>query len=70
MFESHPHPESLLANLRKHELACLRREFDCLQLADAVDSPSLKLHFIEMAKKWSALAAWGLEHGYSGQDLN
>jgi hypothetical protein len=52
------------------ELECLRFEADCLQLARAVDSTSLKSHFIRMAKKWSALAAGGLEHGYRGQDLN
>jgi hypothetical protein len=68
MFRSHPVSES--ANLRKQELACLRLESDCLQLADAVRNPSLKLHFMEMAKKWSALAAWGLEHDYRGQSLN
>ena len=58
------------ANLRRQELECLRLESDCLQLAAAVRSPSLKSHFIAMAKKWSTLAAWGLEHGYRGQDLN
>jgi hypothetical protein len=58
------------ANLRKHELECLRLEADCLQLADAVHDSSLKLHFIEMAKNWSNLAAWGLEHGYRGQSLH
>jgi hypothetical protein len=68
MFRSHPASESV--NSWKHELACLRLESDCLQLADAVDSPSLKSHFIEMAKKWSNLAAWGLQHGYRGQGLN
>jgi hypothetical protein len=56
--------------LRKQELECLRLEADCLQLADAVLSPSLKSHFARMAKKWSTLAAWGLEHGYRSQDLN
>ncbi|MGZ5904939.1 MAG: hypothetical protein ACXWKQ_06305 [Reyranella sp.] len=68
MFGSHPVSEA--ANLPKQELECLRLESDCLRLADAVDSPSLKSHFIEMAKKWSTLAAWGLEHGYRGQGLN
>jgi len=58
------------AKLRMQELECLRFEADCLQLASAVDSPSLKSHFIRLAKKWSALAAGGLEHGYRGQDLN
>jgi hypothetical protein len=58
------------ANLRKQELECLRMEADCLQLAGAVHSPSLKSHFIGMAKKWSSLAAWGLEQGYRGQDLH
>ena len=58
------------ADLRKLELECVRLETDCLQLAGAVDSPSLKLHFLRMARKWSALAASGLEHGYRVQDLN
>jgi hypothetical protein len=55
------------ASLRKQELECLRLEVDCLQLADAVDNPSLRSHFIRMAEQWSNLAAWGLEHGYRGQ---
>ena len=57
-------------SLRKQELECLRLEADCLQLADAVDSPSLKSHFTRMAKEWSIQAAWGLEHQYRGQRLN
>jgi hypothetical protein len=64
------HAVSEADKLRKQELECLRLEADCLQLADAVHSPPLKSHFARMAKKWSALAAWGLEHGYRGQDLN
>ena len=51
---------SASANLRKQELECLRLEAECLQLADAVHSPSLKLHFIGMAKKLSALAVGDL----------
>jgi hypothetical protein len=58
------------ANLRKQELECLRFEVECLQLAGAVHNPSLKAHFKRMAKQWTALAAWGLEQGYRGQDLN
>ena len=58
------------ARLRKQELECLRLEADCLQLAEALDDPSLKLHFIRMAKECSSLAAWGLEHEYRGQLLN
>jgi hypothetical protein len=57
-------------NLRKNELECLRLESDCRQLANAVNSPSLKAHFTELAKTWSNLAVWGLEHGYRGQALN
>jgi hypothetical protein len=64
------HPARHAASLRKQELECLRLELDCLQLADAVDNPSLKSHFMKMAKTWSALATWGLEHGYRGQSLN
>ena len=67
---SRRHAVSESTNLQKHELECLRMETDCVQLADAVDNPSLKAHFIGMAKKWSTLAAGGLEHGYRGQDLN
>ena len=58
------------ANLRKNELECLRLESECLQMADAIHDPLLKSHFIEMAKNWSILAVWGLEHGYHGQALN
>ena len=58
------------ANLRKLELECLRLETDCRELACAIDSPALKAHFTQMAEKWSTLAAWGLEQGYHGQDLN
>ncbi len=61
---------SKLVKLRKRELECLRLETDCRQLADATNCPALKSHFIEMAKTWSILAAWGLEHGYLGQALN
>ena len=56
--------------LRKRELECLRLASDCRQLAEAVHSPSLKSHYIEMAKTWSILAEWGLEYGYGGQALN
>ena len=55
---------------RKHELECLRMETDCLNLAGAVESPVLKLHFTRMAKKYSDLAAWGVAAGYQGQALN
>ena len=58
------------ANVRKQELECLRLEKDCLRLADAVPSPFLKSHFTTLAKIFSSLAAWGLEQGYRGQDLN
>jgi hypothetical protein len=64
------HAVSESANVRKQELECLRLEADCLKLADVVHSPPLKSHFTRMAKKWSTLAAWGLKHGYRGQDLN
>jgi hypothetical protein len=58
------------ADLRKHQLECLRLETDCRALARALDSPALKAHFTQMAEKWSTLAAWGIEQGYDGQDLN
>jgi len=64
------HAASESANLRKQELECLRLETDCLQLAIAIHSPALKSHFIRMARKWSVLAAGGLEHAYRGEDLN
>lgn len=64
------HPVAKSVDLRKRELECLRLESDCRQLADAVHSPALKLHFLEMAKTWSTLAVWGLEQGYRGQALN
>jgi hypothetical protein len=58
------------ADLRKLELECVRLQTDCMQLAGAVDNPSLKLHFLRMARNWAALAASGLEHGRRGQDLH
>ena len=61
---------SASTNLQTLELECLRLEANCLRMAGAVDSPALKAHFLRMAKKWAAMAAWGLEHGYQGQDLN
>jgi hypothetical protein len=64
------HAVSDPAKARKQELQCLRMEADCLYLAKALDSPALKSHFTAMAKKWSDLAVWGLEHGYQGQDLH
>jgi hypothetical protein len=63
-------PVSASANLRKLELECLRLEADCRELAGAVESPALKSHFLQMAKKWSVMAAGGLEQRYRGQDLN
>jgi hypothetical protein len=39
-------------------------------LASVVDSPALRSYFSRMAKKWSKLAASGLEHEYGGQELN
>lgn len=64
------HPARAPADPRKWELECLRLELDCRQLADASASASLRSHFMKMAGNWSALAAWGLEHGYRGQALN
>ena len=61
---------SQLTSVRKQELECARLEADCLQLADAIHDPSLRSHFIRMAKEWSIVAAWGLEHEYRGQRLN
>jgi hypothetical protein len=61
---------AMFNNLRKLELECVRLEMDCLQLAGAAGSPSLKLHYLRMAETWSTLAASGLEHGYRAQDWN
>lgn len=47
------------AKLRRQELECLRLEADCMQLARAVDSPSMKAHFIQMAEKWSLSGGLG-----------
>jgi len=42
--------------LNTHSLECLRLEADCRELAWNAPSPNLKLHFVRMAKTWSALA--------------
>jgi hypothetical protein len=57
-------------DLRKLELEFVRLETDCMQLAGAVDNPSLKLHFLRMARNWAALAASGLERGHRRLDLH
>lgn len=45
--------------LRKHALECLRLEADCRQLAFTADRPSLRSHFVRMARVWSDLADRG-----------
>ena len=42
-----------------YALECLRLEADCRQLAWDARSPRLQLHFIRMARTWSALAVSG-----------
>jgi hypothetical protein len=46
-------------NRRKHDLECLRLASDCMQLADDVDRPVLRSHFIRMAREWTTLAEGG-----------
>jgi hypothetical protein len=43
-------------NRRKHDLEWLRLASDCMQLADDVDRPVLRSHFIRMAREWTTLA--------------
>jgi hypothetical protein len=45
--------------LQKHSLEYLRLESDCRQMAWDVQSPSLRSHFLRMAKVWFALAVSG-----------
>lgn len=39
-----------------HALECLRLAADCRNLAQEVDTPILKMHFLQMADTWAALA--------------
>jgi hypothetical protein len=41
---------------RKQALECMRLAADCENMADEVQSASLRAHFVGMAKVWSALA--------------
>ena len=42
---------------RNYELECLRQASDCTQLARDVQNRALELHFLQMAKVWTARAA-------------
>lgn len=42
--------------LQKHALECLRLAADCRILAQGVNTPNLKTHFLQMGDKWTALA--------------
>lgn len=44
---------------QKHALECLRMEADCMQLAVETVRPSLRSHFVRMARVWAALAIGG-----------
>jgi hypothetical protein len=41
---------------RKHELACLRRAADCMQLVGDIKTPDLQRHFLELARQLTAAA--------------
>jgi hypothetical protein len=49
--------------MRKHALECARLEAEALQMAHDVESPTLKSHFLRMAKLW-------LEQADRGPSLN
>jgi hypothetical protein len=40
-------------------LECLRLEADCRELAKNTADPELKLHYLQMAGRWAALAVSG-----------
>ena len=44
---------------RKYELECLRQASDCTQLARDIQNRALELHFLQMAKVWTARAERG-----------
>jgi hypothetical protein len=46
-------------NLRKHALECMRLATDCMQLVGDVHSPTLRSHFLRMARVWRILANRG-----------
>lgn len=45
--------------LRKHALACLRLEAECMQLAGDAPDPRSQSHFLRMARVWFAMAVSG-----------
>ena len=45
----------------KYELECLRQASDCTQLARDVQNRALEIHFLQMAKVWTARAERGPE---------
>jgi hypothetical protein len=50
---------SMLEQSRKHALACLRLESECMQLASEVRDPILQSHFLRASEHWSTLAVSG-----------
>lgn len=43
-------------HFRRHSLACLRLEADCIQLAGDLRRPAWQAHFLQMAREWRSLA--------------
>jgi hypothetical protein len=50
---------------KKHAVECLRFAADCRNLAQSVDTSSLRTHFLQMAKTWTAMA----DHAPAGEDV-
>jgi hypothetical protein len=45
-------------NLRKHALECMRLAADCTQLVGDFHNPTLRRHFLQMAREWTTRAEW------------
>ena len=54
---------------RLYELECLRQASDCTQLAQDVQNRALEIHFLHMAKVWTARAELGPEN-YLGKVIH
>ena len=54
---------------RKYELECLRQASDCTQMAQDVQNRALEMHFLQMAKVWTARAERGPE-SYLGEVIH
>jgi hypothetical protein len=46
----------MASSQEKHALECLRLAADCRTLAQSVNTPELKTHFLRMGDTWTALA--------------